>query len=249
MGANPSTLTVRESCEKSAEMSEQTIRERLFHANFQRNIIAGFITIIPLVVVWLVFDFFLETLSSAGRPFAGLLAQAIEDRWPAVTPIFQDGRVQWVIALFVTLLALYIIGSVTSWVIGQRLWGFIESIINRIPLVHSVYSAARKLVDVLRTKPENAQRVVLIDFPHEGAKTIGFVMRTFTDANSAMEMAAVYVPTAVNPTTGYLQLVPVSKLTPTDMTSEQAMAFIISAGAVMPESLSVSGFSSNTASR
>jgi uncharacterized membrane protein len=134
-------------------------------------------------------------------------------------------------------------------VIGQRLWGFIESIINRIPLVHSVYSAARKLVDVLRTKPENAQRVVLIDFPHEGAKTIGFVMRTFTDANSAMEMAAVYVPTAVNPTTGYLQLVPVSKLTPTDMTSEQAMAFIISAGAVMPESLSVSGFSSNTASR
>jgi uncharacterized membrane protein len=54
-------------------------------------------------------------------------------------------------------------------------------------------------------------------------------------------MAAVYVPTAVNPTTGYLQLVPVQKLVPSDMTSEQAMAMIISAGAVMPERMSLGG--------
>ena len=214
-------------------------RSRLFQANFQKNLIAGLLTIIPLVVVWLVFDFLLQTLSDAGRPFAGVLAQAIEQQHPAMTPVLEDGRVQWVIALLFTLLVLYIIGAVTSRVIGQRLWGFIESIINRIPLVHTVYSAARKLVDVLRTKPENAQRVVLIDFPHEGAKTIGFVMRTFTDANTGVEMAAVYVPTAVNPTTGYLQLLPVSKLTPSDMPSDQAMAMIISAGAVMPDRMTL----------
>jgi uncharacterized membrane protein len=158
-----------------------------------------------------------------------------------MTPVFNDGRVQWVIALLVTLLALYIIGVVTSRVVGQRLWGYIEAIITHIPVVDTVYSAARKLVDVLRTKPENAQRVVLIDFPHEGAKTIGFVMRTFTDANTHVEMAAVYVPTAVNPTTGYLQLLPVAKLVPSDMPSDQAMAMIISAGAVMPEQMSLSG--------
>jgi len=128
---------------------------------------------------------------------------------------------------------------VTSRVIGQRLWAFFESIITRIPLVQTVYSATRKLVDVLRTKPENAQRVVLIDFPRDGAKTIGFVMRTFTDANSGVEMAAVYVPTAVNPTTGYLQLLPVAQLTPSDMPPDQAMAMIISAGAVMPERMSL----------
>ena len=52
-------------------------------------------------------------------------------------------------------------------------------------------------------------------------------------------VAAVYVPTAVNPTTGYLQLVPVEKLVPSEMTSEQAMAMIISAGAVMPERMSL----------
>ena len=74
----------------------------------------------------------------------------------------------------------------------------------------------------------------------ERAKTLGFVMRTFTDASSGTEMAAVYVPTAVNPTTGYLQLVPVTKLVPSDISSEQAMAVIISAGAVMPESVAMS---------
>ncbi len=220
-------------------MSDESPRERLFHPNFQKNLIAGLLTIIPLVVVWLVFDFFLEALSSAGRPLAVLLAQAIEDRYPMMQPILENGQVQWVIALLVTLLALYIIGAVTSRVIGQRLWGYIESVIGRIPLVHTVYSAARKLVDVLRTKPENAQRVVLIDFPREGAKTIGFVMRTFIDAVSGIEMAAVYVPTAVNPTTGYLQLVPVTQLTASDMPSDQAMAMIISAGAVMPENMTV----------
>jgi uncharacterized membrane protein len=222
-------------------MTDEPVRERFFHANFQKNMIAGFLTIIPLVVVWLVFDFFLEALSGAGRPLADAFAIAIEQQFPSMTPIFNDGRVQWVIALFVTLLALYIIGVVTSRVVGQRLWGYIEAIITRIPVVDTVYSAARKLVDVLRTKPENTQRVVLIDFPHEGAKTIGFVMRTFIDANTHVEMAAVYVPTAVNPTTGYLQLLPVAKLTPSDMGSDQAMALVISAGAVMPEHMSLSG--------
>ena len=222
-------------------MTDKSIRERFFQANFQKNLIAGFLTIIPLVVVWLVFDFFLEALSNAGRPMADALADAIENTFPSMTPILADGRVQWFIALLVTLLALYIIGAVSSRVIGQRLWGMIESVITRIPLVDTVYSAARKLVDVLRTKPDSTQRVVLIDFPREGAKTIGFVMRTFTDANTGVEMAAVYVPTAVNPTTGYLQLLPVAKLTPSDMPSDQAMAMIISAGAVMPDHLSLSG--------
>lgn len=220
-------------------MTELPPRHRLFQANFQKNLIAGLLTVIPLVVVWLVFDFLLETLSDWGRPFASVLAQAIEEQHPAMKPVLEDGRVQWVIALFVTLLVLYMIGAVTSRVIGQQLWSYLEAVIHRIPLMNTVYSAARKLVDVLRTKPENAQRVVLIDFPHEGAKTLGFVMRTFVDATSGVDMAAVYVPTAVNPTTGYLQLVPVAKLTPSDMTSEQAMAMIISAGAVMPAHLSV----------
>ncbi|MGN6516667.1 MAG: DUF502 domain-containing protein, partial [Rhizomicrobium sp.] len=119
---------------------DKPTRNSLVQANFQTNLIAGLLTIIPLVAVWLVFDFFLETLSNAGRPLADAFAQAIEQQFPDMTPILENGQVQWVIALLVTLLALYIIGAVTSRVIGQQLWGYIEAAINRIPLANTIYS-------------------------------------------------------------------------------------------------------------
>jgi uncharacterized membrane protein len=93
------------------------------------------------------------------------------------------------------------------------------------------------LLEALQTKPDGTQRVVLIDFPSPEMKTIGLVTRVLKDARTGEEVAAVYVPTTPNPTSGYLEIVPVSKLTPTDWSVDQAMAFIISGGAKSPESL------------
>src|SRR5437870_4265718 len=134
-------------------MSNDAPRERLFQPNFQRNLIAGLLAVIPLVVVWLVVRFIAETLSDFGRPLADAFAAGIEQQFPAMSPILADGRVQWTIALLVTLLVLYAVGAITNRVVGQRLWALIEAVITRIPLVQTVYSAARKLVDALRTKP------------------------------------------------------------------------------------------------
>jgi len=92
----------------------------------------------------------------------------------------------------------------------------------------------------LRQTPESAQRVVLIDFPHEGLKTLAFVMRVYPDAKTGEELATVFVPTSPNPTTGYLEIVPMAKLVLTDIPTDQAMAMILSGGAVAPEGLSIS---------
>jgi uncharacterized membrane protein len=102
-----------------------------------------------------------------------------------------------------------------------------------------IYSAAKKLVDVLRHKPGNIQRVVLIDFPSAGLKAVGFVMHTFPDAKTGELLAAVYVPTAPNPTSGYLQIVPHARLIQTDIQGDQAMSMILSGGAVTPEHISI----------
>jgi uncharacterized membrane protein len=91
-------------------------------------------------------------------------------------------------------------------------------------------------MSVLQNKPSGAQRVVLIEFPSPGLKSVGFVTRVFHDAGGR-ELAAVYVPTTPNPTGGYLEIVPVERLTATDWTVDQAMAFILSAGAVAPDVL------------
>lgn len=220
-------------------MEDSASRRRFYHANFQGYLLAGMLTITPLIAVWLVFNFFLNALSVFGHPLADGLTDFIDTRMPGAAPFLANPQIRWVIAVVVALLALYTIGAVASRVIGQRAIGLFERIIARIPLVQTIYSAVKKLVDVLQQKPGSDQRVVLIDWPREGLKTVGFVMRTFIDARTGEETAAVYVPSALNPTSGFLELLPVSKLAPSDIPTEQAMTMIISGGAIVPDRMSL----------
>lgn len=212
---------------------------RFYHANFQGNLLAGLLTITPLVVVWLVFDFFLSALSRAGHPLAVAVTAFVDDHYSPATPWLADEGVRAVIAVLIALLALYTIGAVASRVIGRTLIEYLETVIMRIPLVETIYSATKKLVTVLQQKPDGTARVVLIEFPHAGMRAIGLVMKVMKDSNSGEDLAAVYVPTTPNPTSGYLEIVPVKNLLPTDMTMDQAMTMIVSGGAISPSSLSI----------
>ena len=203
------------------------------------TLIAGLLTNAPLIAVWLVFDFLLNVLFEAGHPMAAALAEYLDAQAPHLKPWLADFRVQYVAAIVAALLVLYAIGWIASRVVGIRLIGLYERVIERIPVAETIYSATKKLVGVLQQKPDSASRVVLVEFPHPGIRAIGLVMRTFADANSGEELAAVLVPTAPNPTTGYLQIVPAAKLVPTDMTMDQAMTMIISGGATAPDQLSL----------
>ena len=134
------------------------------------------------------------------------------------------------------LAVLYGLGVLARHVVGKRLIYFFEQMIDRIPFVKSVYGAVKKLLVVLQEKPGNdVQRVVLINFPSEEMKTVGLVTRTFTDAVTGRELAAVYVPTTPNPTSGYLEVVPVDRLISTDWELDEAMSFIMSGGAIAPD--------------
>jgi uncharacterized membrane protein len=68
-------------------------------------------------------------------------------------------------------------------------------------------------------------------------RAIGFAMRTFRETTTGRELTAVFVPTAPNPTSGYLEIVPSENVIPVDMTSEQAMAMIVSGGVVGPDTI------------
>ena len=120
---------------------------------------------------------------------------------------------------------------------GQKLLAWTGALIQRIPLASIIYDSARKLLDILQTKPGSTQRVVLIDFPHREMKSVGLVTRVIRETGTGRELAAVYVPTTPNPTSGYLEIVPVELLTPTDWSVDQAMSFIISGGAVAPDTV------------
>ena len=220
-------------------MAQDRPERKFLSLHLRGTLIAGLLTIAPLIAVWLVFDFLLNVLFEAGQPMAAALADFLDTRAPSLRPWLADMRMQYVIAILAALFVLYAIGWAASRVIGIRLIALYERIIVRIPLAESIYSATKTLVGVMRQKNESASRVVLIEFPHPGARAIGLVMRTFADANTGEELAAVLVPTAPNPTTGYLQVVRADRLLPTDMTMDQAMSMIISAGATAPEHISL----------
>jgi len=208
-----------------------------FSLHIQRNLIAGVLTIIPILVVWIVLDFVFAFLFSVGSPVGRALIALIVDRTPEAAPLLTSDVFEWIIGVVLALMLIYFIGAAASRVIGLKLIAMFESLVAKIPFVQSIYSGSKKLVAALRQKQGGASRVVLIDFPSPPTKAVGLVMRTFVDAGTGQETAMVYVPTAFNPTAGFLEFVPTANLTNLDMSMDQAMAMIVSGGAVSPDQI------------
>ena len=206
-----------------------------FPSNAQHYVFAGVLTLIPLWITWLVFKFFLAQLSQAGMPWVRAVFQGVQTFAPSMSEWLSEPWFQSALAVMFTLLALYLLGLAATRVMGRRLLGLLDGLIEHIPLVHPIYGGTKKLLTALQQKPKHVQRVVLIEFPSPEMKTVGFVTRLVTDKDTGQELAAVYVPTTPNPTSGYLEIVPVEKLISTDWTIDEAMSFIISGGAVAPD--------------
>ncbi|HTM18106.1 MAG TPA: DUF502 domain-containing protein [Terracidiphilus sp.] len=197
--------------------------------SLQRNILAGLITVGPLFVTWLVFSFLLDKLVRAGQPLVYGLQTMYPEAW------LRRPWMQSVLAVVLTLLVLFVLGRLTSLVIGRQVFGLFESVLERLPIVAKVYSSVRQLLDTMMAKKDSNQRVVLVDFPIAGQKSIGFLTRTILDSNTGEELAAVLLPNAINPTSAFLQLLPMSRVTLTDLNMEQAMSMLLTGGAVAPE--------------
>ncbi len=208
--------------------------------NAQRYLLTGVLSVIPLWITWLVFKFFFIQLSSLGLPWAMAVAKALQQHSPTMAEWLVAPWFQSILAILLTLFALYLLGWVASKVIGQRILSLLDNLMHRIPVVQTVYGAVSKLIGVLKSKPEKVQRVVLIAFPHPGMRTVGFVTKVMEDATTGQPLAAVYVPTTPNPTSGYMEIVPLEDLISTDWSMDEAMTFILSAGAVAPDRISYS---------
>jgi uncharacterized membrane protein len=204
---------------------------RILHS-LQRNVITGVITAGPFFITWLVFTFILGVLANAGLPIIKILALPFPaDSW------INRHWFQYVLAVVLTIVLFYIVGRATSQVVGRQMFALFETSLERLPLVNKVYGSVRQLVETLTTKNQTAHRVVLIDFPIAGQKSIGFLTHTIADSSTGSPLAAVLVPQAINPSSAYLQFLPLHMITETDLTMEQAMSMLLTGGAVCPETI------------
>ena len=203
--------------------------------HFLRYLLIGFFTVAPLWVTWFVLDFLFSLLARTGAPILRGFASGVRPLSEPLADWLINPTVQYLLAALVTLGGLYAVGLVTSLVVGRQLLALLERLLARLPLVQTIYGATKRFLETMREPPVSGQRVVLISFPSPEMKAVGFVTRVMTDPDTGRKLAAVYVPTSPNPTSGYIEIVPLDDVVQTDWSIEEAMSFVMTGGTNAPD--------------
>lgn len=140
-----------------------------------------------------------------------------------------------IVAFVVTVVLITLFGFIVQRVLGQRLYGLIDRILNRIPVVGDIYNAVRKLLEAFFGDKKSFRGVVATKFPNENSWAIGFVTAESTLVNRDARMLHIFVPTTPNPTSGFLFFVEEKDTVKLDMTTDQAFKLIISGGTIFPD--------------
>ncbi|HUN91040.1 MAG TPA: DUF502 domain-containing protein [Burkholderiaceae bacterium] len=140
--------------------------------------------------------------------------------------------------LVMSVLILLATGIVAANIFGQRLLMWWEGLLNRIPIVRSIYSSVKQVSDTLLAQKGNSfRKVVLVEFPQRGQWTIGFVVGTpgpRIAPHLEGDFVTVYVSTAPNPTSGYVLYVRHSEIRELEVSVDDALKFHVSLGVVAP---------------
>jgi len=221
---------------------------------FRNQVTAGLVLVAPVWITFMlaafVFRLLRDTslwvieawlLSPAGRPVLeswGLSAQQVQEEGLQSLPWL----LQWAIAggaVILTVMLLYLLGAVATNVLGRRLIAIAEALLDRVPLVKTVYRASRQVLEVLTGDTARSFRqVVLVPFPNPQARSIGFVTRESLDPATGEEMYNVFVATTPNPTTGFMLIIRRTDVVMLDWSVEEAVKAVMSGGVLMPERLS-----------
>lgn len=191
--------------------------------HIQRNIFLGLFILIPLwLTLYIAYVIFI-LLATFTYPIIAEL------------PVSSSKFVMYILSFMFSLLIIYLIGILTNMWLGKIVLGLINNTMRNIPVIGSFYKSLKQLAETFNNSEKGNQKVVLIEFPTPGMKTLGFLIKTIEDSNTKQILATVFVPTTPNPTSGFLEIVPIEKTIALDWTFEEAMSFIISGGSHMPD--------------
>jgi uncharacterized membrane protein len=141
--------------------------------------------------------------------------------------------------LVIAFAALTLLGFLTANFIGSKLVDLGEGLLNRMPIVRPIYRTTKQIFETLFSKSESSfRRVGLVEFPGPGMWSLVFLTQTPSDDIAARlpaaEHVAAFMPCTPNPTTGFFFYVPRSDVIDLDISVEQAMQLLMSAGMVQP---------------
>ena len=194
---------------------------------FRRYLVAGLLVWIPLGVT----IFILRVLIGLMDNSLLLIPQKYRpEEWLGVTI---PG-----LGIILTLMVVLITGLLAANFVGRRLVGFWESMLNRIPIVRTVYSGAKNFAEIVFSDSnESFKKVLLIEYPRKGIYSLAFQTATSlgeVQGRTGEDVVCTFVPTTPNPTSGYIIILPKKDVIELDMEIDEAFKMIVSLGVVVP---------------
>ncbi len=187
----------------------------------QGRLVAGVLVFLPIFVTYFVVDFFYGIVDSLLDPFIRQFN----------IPYGAGIDITDVAEVIIILLFIYLTGLLISWALPKLVIDRVHDAIGRVPVIGPIYSTTRHGIDFLsETQAHQYRGVVLLEFPREGVLSIGLITSALGKLNGLEEYLSVYVPTTPVPSSGYLVVVPVKQVIPTDISVDEAMRMIISGG-------------------
>ena len=203
-------------------------------AAFRRYLVAGLLIWAPLAATIFIFSLL---IGMAGRLLA-LLPGPYEPRnwtfWPE-----WSGPIPDLVGAFLAVLILLITGFLGANLLGRRLVAMYERILDRIPLVRSVYGSVKHFAEIVFSENGSSfKKVLLIEYPRAGLYSLCFLTSENpreVQRRTSEDVVTVFLPTTPNPTSGFMLFVPRKDIVELDMPIDDALKMIISLGVVVPK--------------
>ncbi len=202
----------------------------------RRYLVAGILVWVPLAVTFLLLraavglmDRTLLLIPAAYRPEV-----VLQQLFGTENPVYIPG-----LGVILTFVVLFLTGVLAANFVGRAFVGGWEALMDRIPVVRSVYSAAKNFAEIVFSdSSESFKRVLMIEYPRKGLYSLAF--QTSTDLGEVQgrtgeDVVCCFVPTTPNPTSGFVIMVPRKDITVLDMDVDEALKMIISLGVVVPQ--------------
>ena len=184
----------------------------------RRHLTAGLLVLVPLVITVAVIRFVFNVIDGFSQPLTERLV----------------GRTIPGLGLVLTIAVIWLTGLLSSNLVGKKFLELFGRLLENLPLVKTVYTASKQLVEAVSPGGRRAfQRVVLVEFPHKGTFALGFVTGNGIGSLDASTLS-IYVPTALNPTSGFLIFAKESDILDPRLTVEEGIKLVVSGGVVRP---------------
>jgi len=211
-------------------------------ARWQANFWAGLAIVLPGVISIAVLRWLFGTVANITDTLLIFLPAKLTHHDQGSGPMY------WYWSLVALVLAVFLIGTVGLLArnyFGKRIIEWVDSALLRIPLLNKIYGATKQVNDAFSSTNKTAFRtVVLVEFPHAGVYSIGFItsdQQEEVQAKTGQKVVCVFVPATPNPTSGFLLMVPEEKAIKLDMSVPDAIKYVISLGAISPDNIPASG--------